>query len=593
MKKRLFVRRPATAEEMQWARDHCCEECGVNAAISVEKVIKHHARDSVTETIDLLLITSNREVLQVCNLSPAELTAAVMQRTVGFSSGVCFNPTSFNNSIIPLVEKQILDRSTSVEDQYHFSGRDPEKVQYVCRDGTLLEPMNSISSESLIKVPDRVSVFKLLSVLLCVAPNYIAIYILALRALASILSSPALEGKQKPSFGIVLLGETGSKKTSLVKALCYMDEQPYNAVNFKWTPAAVQEKLKDVQDDIILADDMYPSKITSEKNLQRETMSLLVRATGDDIGSRQKMQGGTVTANASSSLFVITGEQLVPCSESDIWRTFILNILKDDVDKDALTWLQEHPDVIRFYSRLFIQWFPLNDDRVAKLYEDYISTRTTIRDRKPELPDRLVSNCAWLEAAILVIDDFLNEISSVQTLTEEDYTVWMNWDEYYRPNSLHNIETIITHQYGRYGSGGDADTATFTQIMDVIKAMRDDGVPLFIPLAKGERGVHIAPASDKALGFYWVSDHSYIYLKTDALMKAVGDYCHDNGSDLAVPSGKVFRTMLDQNGLFVKQQHGKNRTKELSVNGTRYKVTVVFRDELEKWIGPIEQIEQK
>ena len=589
MKKRLFVRRPATAEEMQWARDHCCEKCGVNAAISVEKVIKHHDRDSVTETIDLLLITSNGEVLQVRNLSPAELTAAVMQRTVGFSSGVCFNPTIFNNSIIPLVEKQILDRSISVEDQYHFSGRDPEKVQYVCRDGTLLAPLNSITPEDLIKVPDGVSIFKLLDYLIRVAPNYIAIYILALRALASMLSSPALEGKLKPSFGIILLGETGSKKTSLVKALFYMDEHPYNAVNFKWTPAAVQEKLKDVRDDIVLADDMYPAKITSEKNQQREMFSLLIRATGDDIGSRQKMQGGTVTTGKTSSLFIATAEQLILFSESDIWRIFIPNIRKDDVDKDALTWLQEHPDVIRFYSRLFIQWFPLNDDRVAKLYEDYISTRTTIRDRKPELPDRLVSNCAWLEAAILVIDDFLNEISSVQTLTEEDYTVWMNWDEYYRPNSLHNIETIITHQYGRYGSGGDADTATFTQIMDVIKAMRDDGVPLFIPLAKGERGVHIAPASDKALGFYWVSDHSYIYLKTDALMKAVGDYCHDNGSDLAVPSGKVFRTMLDQNGLFVKQQHGKNRTKELSVNGTRYKVTVVFRDELEKWIGYIEQ----
>mgnify|MGYP005764571869 CR=1 FL=1 len=593
MKERLFVRRPATAEEMQWAKDHCCEECGVNAAISVEKVIKHHARDSVTETIDLLLITSNGEVLQVCNLSPAELTAAVMQRTVGFSSGVCFNPTSFNNSIIPLVEKQILDRSISVEDQYHFSGRDPEKVQYVCRDGTLLEPMNSISSESLIKVPDRVSVFKLLSVLLCVAPNYIAIYILALRALASILSSPALEGKQKPSFGIILLGETGSKKTSLVKALCYMDEQPYNAVNFKWTPAAVQEKLKDVQDDIVLADDMYPAKITSEKNLQREVLSSLIRATGDDIGSRQKMQGGTVTAGKALSLFIATAERIIPCSESDIWRIFIPNIRKDDVDKDALTWLQEHPDVIRFYSRLFIQWFPLNDDRVAKLYEDYISTRTTIRDRKPELPDRLVSNCAWLEAAVWTISDFLEEMASAQSLTDEDRTILADWTARHLLSCLDNIETVITHQYGRYGSGGDTDTATFTQIMYVIKAMRDDGVPLFIPLAKGERGVHIAPASDKALGFYWVSDHSYIYLKTDALMKAVGDYCHDNGSDLAVPSGKVFRTMLDQNGLFVKQQHGKNRTKELSVNGTRYKVTVVFRDELEKWIGPIEQIEQK
>lgn len=590
MKKRLFVRRPATAEEMQWARDHCCEECGVNAAISVEKVIKHHDRDSVTETIDLLLITSNGEVLQVRNLSPAELTAAVMQRTVGFSSGVCFNPTSFNNSIIPLVEKQILDRSISVEDQYHFSGRDPEKVQYVCRDGTLLAPLNSITPEDLIKVPNGVSIFKLLGYLIRVVPNYIAIYILALRALASMLSSPALEGKSKPSFGIILLGETGSKKTSLVKALFYMDEHPYNAVNFKWTPAAVQEKLKDVQDDIVLADDMYPAKITSEKNQQREMLSLLIRATGDDIGSRQKMQGGTVTTGKASSLFIATAEQLIPCSESDIWRTFILNICKDDVDKDALSWIQGHPDVIRFYSRLFIQCFTLSDERVAKLYKGYINNRTCLRDRKPELPDRLVSNCAWLEAAILVIDDFLNEISSVQSLTEEDCTIWTNWDECYRPNSLRNIETIITHQYGRYSSGGDTDTATFTQIMDVIKAMRDDGVPLFIPLAKGERGVQIARTPDKALAFYWPNDDSYVYLQTDMLMEAVGEYCRGHGNiDFTAPSGKTFRSMLVQNGLFVRQQHGKNRTKELSVNGTRYKVTVVFRDELEKWIGPMEQ----
>ena len=590
MKKRLFVRRPATAEEMQWARDHCCEECGVNAAISVEKVIKHHDRDSVTETIDLLLITSNGEVLQVRNLSPAELTAAVMQRTVGFSSGVCFNPTSFNNSIIPLVEKQILDRSISVEDQYHFSGRDPEKVQYVCRDGTLLAPLNSITPEDLIKVPDGVSIFKLLDYLIRVAPNYIAIYILALRALASMLSSPALEGKLKPSFGIILLGETGSKKTSLVKALFYMDEQPYNAVNFKWTPAAVQEKLKDVQDDIVLADDMYPAKITSEKNQQREMLSLLIRATGDDIGSRQKMQGSTVTTGKASSLFIATAEQLIPCSESDIWRTFILNICKDDVDKDALSWIQGHPDVIRFYSRLFIQCFTLSDERVAKLYKGYIDNRTCLRDRKPELPDRLVSNCAWLEAAILVIDDFLNEISSVQSLTEEDYTIWTNWDEYYRPNSLHNIETIITHQYGRYSSGGDTDTATFAQVMDVIKAMRDDGVPLFMPLVKGERGVQIARTPDKALAFYWPNDDSYAYLRTDTLMEAVGEYYRGHGNiDFTAPSGKTFRSMLVQNGLFVRQQHGKNRTKELSVNGTRYKVTVVFRDELEKWIGPMEQ----
>ena len=616
MKKFEITKRSTTNEDYQLVKEllpYCKKTVGVDfydsdgnlqlilsqsgrviskAIILTVKLTRHHYRDWIEEKISLLFVKHGSESIEVHNLSRSDLSAKNLERILGFSSGLYFSPI-LDDIILPLVEEQLCFKGSHpvpIEDQYHFSGCDPEKVQYVCRDGTLLAPLNSITPEDLIKVPDGVSIFKLLDYLIRVAPNYIAIYILALRALASMLSSPALEGKLKPSFGIILLGETGSKKTSLVKALFYMDEHPYNAVNFKWTPAAVQEKLKDVRDDIVLADDMYPAKITSEKNQQREMLSLLIRATGDDIGSRQKMQGSTVTTGKASSLFIATAEQLIPCSESDIWRTFILNICKDDVDKDALSWIQGHPDVIRFYSRLFIQCFTLSDERVAKLYKGYIDNRTCLRDRKPELPDRLVSNCAWLEAAILVIDDFLNEISSVQSLTEEDYTIWTNWDEYYRPNSLHNIETIITHQYGRYSSGGDTDTATFAQVMDVIKAMRDDGVPLFMPLVKGERGVQIARTPDKALAFYWPNDDSYVYLRTDTLMEAVGEYCRDHGNlDFTAPSGKTFRSMLVQNGLFVRQQHSKNRTKELSVNGTRYKVTVVFRDELEKWIGPMEQ----
>lgn len=593
MKNISLTRRDATAEEIQWAEDHYCEECGVNAAMSAVKITKHHHRDGVTETIDLLFITSNGEALEVRNLSPSKLTAAVMQQAVGFSSGLCFDPTNFNRNAIPWVGKQMLlkgERPIPVEDQYHFSGRDPEKIQYVCRDQTLLKPLKSITSDELIKVPDKVSAFKLLDALIRVAPDYIAIYILALRALASMLSSPALEGKFKPSFGIILLGETGSQKTSLVEALCYMDEHPYNAVNFKCTPAAVQEKLKDIQDDIVLADDMYPAQITSEKNLQREILSLLIRATGDDIGSRQKMLGGAVTANTSSALFVVTAELLTSCSESDLWRTFVLNIRKDDVNKDALTWLQKHPDVLRFYSRLFVQLFTLNDSRVTKLYEDYINARTSLRDHKPELPSRLVSNCAWLEAAVWTIHDFLEEMASAQSLTDEDRAIRADWTDRHLWSCLETIETIISHQYGRYGSGGDTDTATFAQVMYVVKAMRDDGTAVFSPLVKGERGVNIALAPDKALGFYSPGEHSYVYIKADALTEAVGAYAREHGdNDFVVPSGKAFRALLVQNGLFVKQQHGKNRTKEIRVNGTRHKVTVVFRDELEAWLGPMEQ----
>lgn len=120
--------------------------------------------------------------------------------------------------------------------------------------------------------------------------------------------------------------------------------------------------------------------------------------------------------------------------------------------------------------------------------------------------------------------------------------------------------------------------------------MREEGMDLFTTLVKGERGVQIARTPDKALAFYWPNDDSYVYLRTDTLMEAVGEYYRGHGNiDFTAPSGKTFRSMLVQNGLFVRQQHGKNRTKELSVNGTRYKVTVVFATSLEKWIGPMEQ----
>ena len=616
MKHKVDKRRTTTEDlrRLQELRSHCQRAIGVDfydpsgnlqlsitksgkeaiiskTGILVTKLTRHYYRHKIVESIDLLFLKSE-EAIEVHGLARSDLSAKNLEQILGFSSGLYFSPI-LDDIILPLVEEQLCFKGSHpvpIEDKYHFSGRDPEKVQYVCRDGTLLAPLNSITPEDLIKVPDGVSIFKFLDYLIRVAPNYIAIYILALRALASMLSSPALEGKSKPSFGIILLGETGSKKTSLVKALFYMDEHPYNAVNFKWTPAAVQEKLKDVQDDIVFADDMYPAKITSEKNQQREMLSLLIRATGDTIGSRQKMQGGTVTTGKASSLFIATAEQLIPCSESDIWRTIIFNIPKGDVDLEALTWLQEHPDVLRFYSRLFVRFFALNDDRIKTFYECFLSNRTSLRQYKSGLPDRLIANAAWLIAALWAISDFLEEIESVQPLTNDDRTTFLYWEDPHRTDCLTTIATVVSHQYGRYGSGGDTDTATFAQVMDVIKAMRDDGVPLFIPLVKGERGVQIARTSDKALAFYWPNDDSYAYLRTDTLMEAVGEYCRDHGNlDFTAPSGKTFRSMLVQNGLFVRQQHGKNRTKELSVNGTRYKVTVVFRDELEKWIGPMEQ----
>ena len=145
--------------------------------ILVTKLTRHRYRHRIIESIDLLFLTNEGEAIEIHDLLRSDLTARTLEQILGFSSGIYFSAV-LNDILVPLVEEQLCFKSSNhvpVGEAYHFSGRDPEKIQYVCRDQTLLKPLKSVTSGDLIKVPDKVSAFELLGALIRVAPDCIAI----------------------------------------------------------------------------------------------------------------------------------------------------------------------------------------------------------------------------------------------------------------------------------------------------------------------------------------------------------------------------------------------------------------------------------
>lgn len=566
---------------------YCANKSGeeilvANFAPLVLEGTQHITEDGFEDTLTILCIRSDGEAFELWDVTLGELSAKAFQNRLGMKSGAyCSNPQIFDHKIQDLIYAQITERgdqSGLFGTQYHFTGRLSYEDKYICQDKTVLTPLEMIDEKVLAEAPGEIC--KLIEQVEKLMPNDMGVIILAVRSLASILSYPTLIGKPKPSFGLILLGETGSKKTSTVKALCCMREWSSNMTNFKSTPSAVQSVLSQTRDDVVLVDDMYPAKITSERNQQREIFSLLVRAVGDEGGTRQKIQSGGVSSGSSSCLFIITGEQMIACSESDIWRTIILNLSRADVNLDALTWLQENMETLQFYTRLFVEYITLNKWAVYDMCDYYKKERAKLLKKFQEenqwMPDRLVSNWAWLNTGINALREFLEVILYCSNSNLDASSLHKKW--------LRSVQSVVYQQFKTYGEIG-----TIHRIMNILREIYEEEPGIFVEINMGENRTQIACDTDKALGFYYRDDPSYVYLRTESILKCVQKRCAKyNFDDLGIISPRKFRSLLDTEELIAKEAYTQTGyTKSIRVNKKNIYVTVVDREKLERLIGKI------
>lgn len=534
---------------------------------------RHRSLDRFEDSVDILCIPSDqrKNAILLHDVHLHELTPKAIQNRLGLKSGLWLDFKGNEYLLEKLIFEQINRFSVQFHNEYGFNGRDPDNPQcYIGLDGTELTLLEQLTSNELKDVPG--DLWPLLLNVSRVIPNSVGFIVLILRALASMLSSPALPSK--PSLGLVLIGPTGVQKTSTVEALYGMygiGGRPANRSNLKSTASAVQALFSKVRDDVVLVDDLYPPQLSSEKRQEREIFSFVVRAVGDEGGTRQKCQGKDVTSHSVSSLFVFTAETLPDCSRSDIYRAVILPL--SEVHTEALSWLQGHQDVIQYYSRLFVRYVSLSNSKVTQLYNNFLQARKNLQFEP--IPKRLISNWAWLEAGRELLYEFCRDVLLSQAPGPCD-----KFDEIFKKCS-DDLEKVISEEASQYG-----EQSILPRVFSILREMYEEDHSIFGKYQKhGHKYVSTTPLNH-AIGFFSRTDTSYVYFRAESCLNAIKKFSKQRGyrfDDVVGLTARRFRELLGEAGLIATEVHTSSHlTTRLQVNGQTVYVTYLSRKEFEQ-----------
>ena len=544
-----------------------------NFAPFITKGAHHRSLDRFEDSVDLLCIPSDqrKNAILLHDVCLHELTAKAIQTRLGMKSGLWLNFNGNDSFLEKLIFEQINRFSIQFHNEYDFNGRDPDNPQcYIGLDGTELTLLERLTSNELKDAPG--DLWPLLLYVSRVIPNSVGFIVLILRALASMLSSPALPSK--PSLGLVLIGPTGVQKTSTIEALYGMygiGGRPANRSNLKSTASAVQALFSKVRDDVVLVDDLYPPQLSSEKRQEREIFSFVVRAVGDEGGTRQKCQGKDVTSHSVSSLFVFTAETLPDCSRSDIYRTVILPL--SEVHTEALSWLQGHQDVIQYYSRLFVRYVSLSNSKVTRLYQAFLKIRENLQIMC--IPKRLVSNWAWLEAGRELLYEFCRDVLEFQAPgpCNDFHAIFEKCSD--------DLRTVILGEALHYG-----EQSILSRVFSILREMYEEDHSIFGEYQKhGHKYISTTPLNH-AVGFFSRYDSSYIYLRAENCLKAIKKFSLEQGyrfDDIINLTARRFRELLGEAGLIATEVHTPSHlTTRLQINGQTVYVTYLNREKFEQ-----------
>ncbi|MDP7979913.1 hypothetical protein [Bacillus multifaciens] len=163
----------------------------------------------------------------------------------------------------------------------------------------------------------------------------------------------------EPKFTLWLYGETGSRKTTLASLFFNIFNQQLASeipANFKDTKTALEIKMFEYKDCVLLVDDYHPTDKLSEKKDMEDKAEFILRMYGDRIKkSRSNINLTKQREFMTRGLCAITAEDAISI-QSNMARCISVPIEKDCVDLDKLTKFQKMPLMFPTAIYNFINW---------------------------------------------------------------------------------------------------------------------------------------------------------------------------------------------------------------------------------------------
>lgn len=210
-----------------------------------------------------------------------------------------------------------------------------------------------------------------------------------------------------PNFLLNIVGHTGSLKTSVSKIFFKIlrDNRNDIASSFNDTATAMEIKMGNTFDEVLLIDDFRPSSNKTETSRMRNSLEKLVRYFGDGVG---KSRGNPLlTLNKEfrpHGVCAITGEYLygVP---SSLLRMLIVHVNNKTFDKKLLKFYQDNPLMFPTHIRFFIDYLQANYGVLV----NHIRTHFPVlcdEYRTRSWESRLVHTAAWLDITAEIVFKF-------------------------------------------------------------------------------------------------------------------------------------------------------------------------------------------
>ncbi len=214
-----------------------------------------------------------------------------------------------------------------------------------------------------------------------------------------------------PNFVAILVGKTGSLKTSTVLSLFRLGEGLPNTpeASFNDTAAAIEKKLSRVHGRVFILDDFKPAVTAASGQSCREKLEQIVRFFGDSVGKARSRGGKSLDeGSAPEGCCIITGEDLAG-SESTTLRMLVLPIAPGDIDGDRLRVFQDNPELLQHHFFHFLDWCGKHGEQIIQFIKpEMLTNRVYFRGYFRD--NRQIDIAAMLLCVARLLSDYLTDV---------------------------------------------------------------------------------------------------------------------------------------------------------------------------------------
>lgn len=363
----------------------------------------------------------------------------------------------------------------------------------------------------------------------------------------------------EPKFVLMLIGKTGSRKSTLAALFLSFFGRFTGAelpLSFRDTANSILHHAFSLKDVLTCIDDFHPAGRQEEARLTATAQSVM-RAYGDRTGKgRLRADASPLEARPPQGNAIVTAEFPPDIGESGTARYFALELREDDVDLETLSFFQREAASGSLQRCMygFLEWLReccLRDAEtearfVSSLRSHFESERTAFQKSGILCHGRLPETVSWLMLGMELLLAFLK---AKQMVTEEEKTEIQN-----------KFRLLLYRLASRQAESISQDKPTHKFIRKLY-ALLESGQACV--LNKNQPHDY---TPQNCIGY---EDEFFFYLHADIAHKAVRKLCDEQGEAFTITAKSLLKALAEER--LIETASGQN-TKSVRIGGRSKRV---------------------